>query len=234
MATLRYAEHRRIAVYDLLLVWREMFDWRFNSFRFSVMRAVSCSTQWRRHQYRNPGPQVVANVFQWSKLQSMVERSFLVQEFRTPQAAARTPLPALQPAAAAPVAQRPAPRLAPRPQQLRRMSAFARKHSVTKSTAVAAEEASAALTVMPAQSAAAIAEQVQQAAETALGGKLTRSQPLVDAGMDSLGEPLLPLLPPSLALCFILVCLVNLLPGTAAYNDASAFGFGQRLYPHPA
>lgn len=137
--------------------------------------------------------QVVANVFQWSKLQNMVERSFLVHEFLQSRPAAHQL--ALQPATTpdvSPAAPRTAPNRRPQQQQ-RHISAFARKHSVSKATAMAAEEAALVAAAPSKRSAAAVAEQVQQAAEMALGGKLTRSQPLVDAGMDSLGA--LPVLP---------------------------------------
>ena len=119
--------------------------------------------------------QVVANVFRWPKLQSMVEHSYLVQEFLDPRAS-----PTNAEASSAAVQQ-----LHQRG-QLRKLTAFARGHSLNKAAAEAAAVTGAAR--QPPRTAAAIVQQVRLAAEMALGDNLTANQPLMDAGMDSLGE----------------------------------------------
>lgn len=134
------------------------------------------------------GFQVVANVFQWPKLQAMVEKSFLVQEFLLPRSTA-TPIPVFRKAPdgqhnrGQSQSQRPAPH-----QRHRKLTAFARNHSLTKISTEATSAAALKTATSPSATLPMIVEQVQQAAEMALGGKLTPTQPLIDAGMDSLGE----------------------------------------------
>ena len=77
--------------------------------------------------------------------------------------------------------------MAAAPPQRRRMTAFARRHSVARSGQAAA--ASPAPSTATAPAAANIAAEVQTAVETALGAKLAPGQPLMEAGMDSLGAP---------------------------------------------
>jgi len=73
----------------------------------------------------------------------------------------------------------------------RRLTAFARKHSVARG---AADAVFAPTALKPAAGATAASQlllaDVQAVVETALGVKAAPTQPLMEAGMDSLGEGL--------------------------------------------
>lgn len=73
----------------------------------------------------------------------------------------------------------------------RRLTAFARKHSVARG---AADAVLASTALKPAAGATAASQSlladVQAVVETALGVKAAPTQPLMEAGMDSLGEGL--------------------------------------------
>lgn len=65
----------------------------------------------------------------------------------------------------------------------RRLTAFARKHSVMAAVTAAQPQAA-----KPASAPASLAADVQAVVEASLGVKAAPTQPLMEAGMDSLGE----------------------------------------------
>lgn len=147
--------------------------------------------------------QAVANIFEWSKLQATVQRSFAFQEFVQPRAGNSTAWlivavsaqwltiicskyqEASQLHLLARAVLEVAPVQATAPSK-RRLTAFARKHSVLATAAASSQQSPKP--AAPATAALVSNQDVQAVVEGTLGVKATPTQPLMEAGMDSLGD----------------------------------------------